>query len=66
MLAPGQDVEAHVHHKEDDAFLVLEGTLSLTLGDDAQPLEAGPWTYVLVPAGTGTRSPTPATRTSGC
>ena len=51
VLAPGQGVEAHVHHKEDDAFLVLEGTLSLTLGDDAQPLEAGPWTYVLVPAG---------------
>ena len=52
VLAPGQGVEAHVHRNEDDAFLVLEGTLSLTLGDDAQPVEAGPWTYVLVPAGT--------------
>lgn len=51
-LAPGQGVEGHVHGAEDDSFLVLEGTLSVTLGEDRREVHAGPGTYVLVPAGT--------------
>ncbi len=49
---PGQGVPSHVHEAEDDSFLVLEGTLSVTVGDDDQNLLAGPGTFVLVPAGT--------------
>ena len=33
-LRPGQGVPRHVHAEEDDSFLVLEGTLSVTVGDD--------------------------------
>ena len=51
-LEPGQGVESHVHEGEDDSFLVLEGTLSLTVGDDRRDLRAGAGTFVLVPAGT--------------
>lgn len=41
-----------MHEAEDDSFLVLEGTLSLTVGEDDRDLEAGPGTFVLVPHGT--------------
>lgn len=51
-LAPGQGVEGHRHRDEDDSFLVLEGTLSLRVGDEERAVEAGPGTFVLVPAGT--------------
>ncbi len=52
VLRPGQGVEGHRHRAEDDSFLVLEGTLSLTVGDDDREVQAGPGTFVLVPAGT--------------
>ena len=52
VLRPGQGVESHVHEAEDDSFLVLEGTLSLVVGDDDRNVEAGAGTFVLVPAGT--------------
>jgi mannose-6-phosphate isomerase-like protein (cupin superfamily) len=51
-LEPGQGVDSHVHEGEDDSFLVLEGTLSLVVGQDDRAMEAGPGTFVLVPAGT--------------
>ena len=51
-LKPGQGVEAHVHTDEDDSFLILEGTLSVRVGEDERPLAATPGTYVLVPSGT--------------
>ncbi|HET6876644.1 MAG TPA: cupin domain-containing protein [Jatrophihabitans sp.] len=51
-LAPGQGVEAHVHTDEDDSFLVLEGTLSVTVGEDDRTISVTPGTYVLVPSGT--------------
>jgi mannose-6-phosphate isomerase-like protein (cupin superfamily) len=51
-LEPGQGVEGHRHEAEDDSFLVLEGTLSVTVGDARRAVEAGPGTFVLVPAGT--------------
>ena len=52
MLRPGQGVEGHVHEDEDDSFLVVDGTLTLTLGDDRRQVLAGAGTFVLVPAGT--------------
>lgn len=51
-LAPGQRVPSHVHRGEDDSFLVLEGTLSVVLGEEGRHVEAGPGTFVLVPEGT--------------
>jgi len=54
-LEPGQGVERHVHHGEDDSMLVLEGTLSVTLGDRHEKdrrVSAGPGTFVLIPEGT--------------
>jgi mannose-6-phosphate isomerase-like protein (cupin superfamily) len=51
-LQPGQGVEGHRHREEDDSFLVLEGTLTVTVGDDDRVVQAGPGTFVLVPAGT--------------
>lgn len=52
VLSPGQGVDSHRHKDEDDSFLVLEGTLSLTVGDDDREVQAGAGTFVLVPAGT--------------
>jgi len=52
VLRPGQGVDGHVHDGEDDSFLVVEGTLSVTVGDDRREMQAGPGTYVLVPSGT--------------
>ncbi len=51
-LRPGQGVDGHVHEAEDDSFLVVEGTLTLTVGDDDRVVQAGPGTFVLVPSGT--------------
>jgi len=51
-LEPGQGVERHVHQDEDDSFLVLDGTLSVIVGDDDRELAAGPGTFVLIPDGT--------------
>ena len=42
VLAPGQGVASHVHDDEDDSFLVLEGTLSLVVGDDDRHVRGGP------------------------
>ena len=52
MLKPGQGVDGHVHQGEDDSMLVLDGTLTLTVGDDRREVQAGPGTYVLIPEGT--------------
>lgn len=51
-LRPGQGADTHVHEAEDDSFLVLEGTLAVTVGEDSRELRAGPGTFVLVPVGT--------------
>jgi mannose-6-phosphate isomerase-like protein (cupin superfamily) len=48
-IAPGRELEAHVHDDEDDAFYILEGEMTFTLGDDA--VAAPPGTFVLVPPG---------------
>ena len=40
----------HVHHADDEAWYVLEGTLRLRLGEEI--VEAGPGAAVLAPKGT--------------
>jgi mannose-6-phosphate isomerase-like protein (cupin superfamily) len=39
----------HVHAREDESFYVLDGTLSVSCGDDV--FEAGPRSYVFLPRG---------------
>src|SRR3954467_6196265 len=34
-------VPLHVHHEEDEGFYVLEGSVSITVGDDVVELKAG-------------------------
>ena len=31
---PGTEAPLHVHHKEDEAFWVLDGDVTLQIGDD--------------------------------
>jgi mannose-6-phosphate isomerase-like protein (cupin superfamily) len=42
-------VPLHVHHADDEAWYVLEGTLHFKIGDEK--LEAGPGSAVLAPKG---------------
>jgi mannose-6-phosphate isomerase-like protein (cupin superfamily) len=48
-IAPGRELEAHVHDDEDDAFYIVEGEMTFTFGDEGVP--APPGTFVLVPPG---------------
>ena len=45
--APGFESPLHMHHTEDGAFFILEGVLSMTLGD--LQVEATPGTFVFMP-----------------
>ncbi len=47
-LAPaGSGPPLHVHHREDEAFWILEGTLTVRCGD--QTFTAGPGSYAFLP-----------------
>jgi len=48
-IAPGRELEEHVHAEEDDAFYILEGEMTFTLGEEE--VAAPPGTFVLVPPG---------------
>jgi mannose-6-phosphate isomerase-like protein (cupin superfamily) len=48
-IAPGRELEAHVHHEEDDAFYIVEGEMVFFFGDEE--VKATPGTFVLVPPG---------------
>jgi mannose-6-phosphate isomerase-like protein (cupin superfamily) len=48
-MAPGRELEQHVHADEDDAFYVLEGEMTFLFGDEEAT--APPGTFVLVPPG---------------
>jgi mannose-6-phosphate isomerase-like protein (cupin superfamily) len=48
-IAPGRELEEHVHREEDDAFYILEGELTFTFGDERAA--APPGTFVLIPPG---------------
>ena len=48
-IAPGRVLEEHVHVEEDDAFYILAGEMTFTVGGDDVP--APPGTFVLMPPG---------------
>ena len=48
-IAPGRELEAHVHQEEDDAFYIVEGELTFLFGEER--VTASPGTFVLVPPG---------------
>jgi len=48
-IAGGRELEAHVHHEEDDAFYIIEGELTFFFGNEE--VLAPPGTFVLVPPG---------------
>ena len=48
-FAPGREQSPHVHADEDDAFYILEGSLTFLLG--GEEVLAPPGTFVLVPPG---------------
>ena len=50
-IAPGRELEAHVHRDEDDAFYILEGEMTFFFGDEDDEAVAPPGTFVLVPPG---------------
>ena len=50
-IAPGRELEAHVHGDEDDAFYILEGEMTFFFGDEDDEAVAPPGTFVLVPPG---------------
>ena len=41
-MAPGRELEQHVHDDEDDAFYIPEGELTFLLGDEAVAAPPGP------------------------
>jgi mannose-6-phosphate isomerase-like protein (cupin superfamily) len=48
--APGDQPPLHVHEREDEGFYVLEGELTLWVGD-AEPVVLGPGEFALAPRG---------------
>jgi len=60
-IAPGRELDAHVHADEDDAFYILEGEMTFFFGDEDEEAVAPPGTFVLVPPGVrhGFRNPGP-------
>ena len=48
-IAPGRELEQHVHDQEDDSFYILEGEMIFLFGDDSAT--APPGTFVLAPPG---------------
>ena len=51
-MPAGSHTPFHAHDREDEAFYVLEGTLTIYL-DGARKIVAEPGTYIHIPAGTG-------------
>jgi quercetin dioxygenase-like cupin family protein len=46
---PGGGSPPHIHHREDEAFFILEGNYEFQLGD--KTLELGPGSFLFVPRG---------------
>ena len=47
LIAPGFSPPLHVHHREDEAFWILEGDVSMRCGD--RTFRAGPGAFVFLP-----------------
>ena len=60
-IAPGRELDTHVHADEDDAFYILAGEMTFFFGDEDEEAIAPPGTFVLVPPGVrhGFRNPGP-------
>jgi quercetin dioxygenase-like cupin family protein len=50
MLAPRGEAPAHIHHREDETFYILEGSIELRIGEVTHVVRAGD--YRQVPRGT--------------
>ena len=48
-IAPGRELEAHVHQEEDDSFFIIEGEMTFMV--EGEDVAAPPGTFVLVPPG---------------
>jgi quercetin dioxygenase-like cupin family protein len=42
---PGYEAPLHVHHREDEAFWILEGSATLYVGDDVIEVSAGDYAF---------------------
>lgn len=42
---PGVEVPMHVHHREDEAFWILEGDVTITVGDTTVECHAGDYAF---------------------
>ena len=47
---PGDQAPPHIHHRSDEAFIVLDGQLEVLVGNERRVLTAGQ--SVMIPAGT--------------
>jgi quercetin dioxygenase-like cupin family protein len=45
-VPPGAGPPPHIHHREDEAFHVLEGTLTIQVGGDTITAQAGDFAYL--------------------
>jgi quercetin dioxygenase-like cupin family protein len=50
VVLPGGEAPPHIHHREDETFYLIEGSLELRVGDDT--FVAQPGDYMKVPRGT--------------
>jgi mannose-6-phosphate isomerase-like protein (cupin superfamily) len=48
-IAPGRELEPHVHEDEDDAFYIVDGEMTFIFGN--QRVTVPPGTFVLAPPG---------------
>lgn len=48
-VAPGGGAPPHIHHREDESFHLLEGALTVQVGDDT--ITASPGDFVFLPRG---------------
>ena len=61
-LYDGDQAPTHIHHAGEEAFVCLEGDLSVTI--EGTRTRVPPGGFVVVPEGRHTRSPRRAARTS--
>ena len=47
IIQPQSGPPPHIHHREDEAFYVLEGKFTFLNGDNEQTLETGAFVYIL-------------------
>ena len=61
-VAPGHEPPRHVHHREDEAWYVLEGEATFQVGDRSLPAPAGSFVFAPkgIPHGFTVRGPAPA------